>query len=140
MSDLVLNVTDAPDAASMAAITEGLGDYNTEVTGYSDRKPLAVLAKDAAGKTVGGVLGRTYLGMLFIETFFLPKAVRRSGLGSKVLAMAEEEGRRRGCKNAVLFTITFQAPEFYKKQGWRVFGEIPCDPPGTMRVFLTKAL
>jgi hypothetical protein len=38
----------------------------------------------------------------------------------------------------VLFTINFQAPGFYRRLGWRVFGEIPCDPPGTSRVFLTK--
>jgi len=46
-----------------------------------------------------------------------------------MLAMAEEEARRRGCKRAVLYTISFQAPAFYARNGWRAFGEIPCDPP-----------
>jgi hypothetical protein len=54
--------------------------------------------------------------------------------------MTEEEGRTRGCKRAVLYTISFQAPDFYKKYGWRVFGEIPCEPPGTSRIFMTKEL
>jgi GNAT superfamily N-acetyltransferase len=70
----------------------------------------------------------------------LPKALRGGGLGSRILAMAEEEGRRRGCRAAVLYTISFQAPEFYKRHGWRVFGEIPCHPPGSSRIFMTKDL
>jgi hypothetical protein len=43
------------------------------------------------------------------------------------------------CSNPCsIYTISFQAPGFYKRLGWRVFGEIPCDPPGTSRVFLIK--
>jgi hypothetical protein len=40
----------------------------------------------------------------------------------------------------VLYTISFQAPGFYARHGWRVFGEISCEPPGTSRVFMTKTL
>jgi GNAT superfamily N-acetyltransferase len=138
--DPILELTDAPDAGSMAVIAKGLRDFNTEVTGTNDHRPLAVFVKDAAGKTLGGVLGRTYLGLMFLDTFYLPKSGRGAGVGSKVLAMAEAEGRQRGCKSAVLYTISFQAPEFYKRHGWQVFGEIPCDPPGASRIFLTKAL
>src|SRR5256886_11992358 len=56
-----------------------------------------------------------------------------TGLGTEVLRMFEDEGRRRGCRSAVLYTISFQAPGFYERNGWRRFGEIPCDPPGTDR-------
>jgi hypothetical protein len=55
-----------------------------------------------------------------------------------MMATAEQEAQRRGCRAGVLYTITFQAPGFYQKLGWRIFGEIACDPPGTSRVFLTK--
>jgi hypothetical protein len=36
--------------------------------------------------------------------------------------------------------ISFQAPGFYERHGWKRFGEIPCHPPGTSRIFMTKAL
>jgi GNAT superfamily N-acetyltransferase len=140
MSDSTVVVTDAPDAQSVETIQTGLGDYNVEQTGISDRRTVAVLAKDAGGRTLGGVLGRTSLGLLFLDTFYLPKSARGAGLGSRILAAAEEEGRKRGCRAAVLYTISFQAPEFYRGHGWEVFGEIPCDPPGTRRVFMTKQL
>jgi hypothetical protein len=50
-----------------------------------------------------------------------------------ILEMAENEARRRDCRAGVLLTINFQAPGFYQRLGWRVFGEIPCDPPGMKR-------
>jgi GNAT superfamily N-acetyltransferase len=140
VSEPTIVVTDAPDPADVAVIGEGLGAYNAENAGYSDRKPLAVLVKDGDGRTVGGISGRSSLGVLFVDLVYLPKTMRGGRLGSRLLAMAEDEGRRRGCKSAVLLTISFQAPGFYKKRGWRVFGEIPCDPPGTSRFFMTKEL
>jgi GNAT superfamily N-acetyltransferase len=127
------------DAAS--AIENGLNRYNDEITGYNDRQPLAVLARDpASGEALGGAYGRSSLGLLFLDLFHLLESLRGQGLGRRILAAFEEEGRRRGCKHAVLYTISFQAPGFYQKHGWQVFGEIPCDPPGHSRLFLRKAL
>jgi GNAT superfamily N-acetyltransferase len=75
-----------------------------------------------------------------VDLFYLPPALRGPGSGSKILRQTEQEGRRRGCRAGVLYTISFQAPGFYRRNGWRVFGEVPCDPPGTSRVFMTKDL
>jgi GNAT superfamily N-acetyltransferase len=141
MSMPLIVTTDAPDAADLAIIADGLDQFNIDVSGIADRRALAVLIKDPETRqTIGGATGRTSLGLLFIDIFFVPEALRGMGIGSQILQMAEAEGRRRGCRAAVLYTISFQAPEFYKKHGWREFGAIPCDPPGTSRVFLTKDL
>jgi GNAT superfamily N-acetyltransferase len=140
MTEPTIVVTDAPDRSDVEAIAQGLGAYNVEQSGISDSKPLAMLVKDADGNTLGGISGRSSLGLLFLDLVYLPTSMRGGGLGQRLLAMAEEEGRKRGCKRAVLYTISFQAPDFYKKYGWRVFGEIPCDPPGTSRIFMTKEL
>jgi GNAT superfamily N-acetyltransferase len=134
-----LTLTDEPDDAARAAIGEGLSAFNDAVTGYADRRPLAVLVSDQrTGEVIGGVLGRTSLGLLFIDLVYLPDSLRGRDLGKRMLDMAEAEAQRRGCRAGVLYTISFQAPGFYQKQGWRIFGEIPCDPPGTSRIFLTK--
>ncbi|MFJ1674164.1 GNAT family N-acetyltransferase [Streptomyces sp. NPDC088251] len=134
-------VTDAPDAADAALVSDALDMFNVRETGTDDRRPLAVLVRDPlTRRVVGGLTGRTSLGMLFVDLFHLPEELRGTGIGSEVLRLAEAEGRSRGCRSAVLYTISFQAPGFYKKHGWEVFGEIPCDPPGTSRVFMTKDL
>src|SRR5690242_21912262 len=88
--------TDSPDPADIAVIADGLRAYNTSMAGYDDYKPLAVFVTDpATGKVVGGLYGGSYLGQLRVDRFFLPEGLRRDRIGSRVLAMAEEEGRRR---------------------------------------------
>jgi GNAT superfamily N-acetyltransferase len=89
---------------------------------------------------VGGLTGRTSLGLLFIDLFFLLDNLRGDGLSSRVLRLAEDEARQRGCVGAVLYTINFRAPGFYERHGYRVLGTVPCLPPGTSRIFMTKAL
>jgi GNAT superfamily N-acetyltransferase len=109
-------VTDALDDGARAVIADGLADYNDEKAGYRDYRPLAVVVSDpVTGKTVGGLYGRTSFGLLFVERFFLPENCRGNGLGSRVIALAEEEAKQRGCSRAALFTLTFQAPGFYLK-------------------------
>jgi GNAT superfamily N-acetyltransferase len=134
-------VTDIVDRATEEAIGGGLKKFNEEQSGISDARPLAVILKDPdGGETRGGAIGRTSLGLLFVDLFFVPQTLRGAGLGTRILRMFEDEGRRRGCRSAMLYTISFQAPEFYARNGWTKFGEIPCDPPGTSRIFMTKLL
>ena len=136
-----ITLTDAPDDAERAVITDGLRAYNVEKAGRWDGRPLAILARDPQTKqVVGGLLGRTSLGLLRVDTFFLPEELRRDRLGSRILALAEEEGRRRGCTRAVLSTLHFQAPGFYLKQGWEVAARVECEPPGHTRFYMTKKL
>ena len=137
--DPIFTLTDAPDEKARALLGDGLRAHNHEAAGYTDSKGLAVLVSDAqGGEVIGGIIGRTSFGLLFLDIVYLPKSVRGREIGTRMLEIAEAEGRRRGCRAGVLYTINFQAPGFYQRHGWRVFGEIPCDPPGTSRVFLTK--
>jgi len=134
-------VTDTADARVDKVVGEGLRRYNAEQSGVDDGRSLAVVVSDPdTNEILGGITGRTSLGLLFIDLVFLPDELRGGGLGSRILKLAEDEGRRRGCRAAMLYTISFQAPRFYERHGWRVFGEIACDPPGTSRIFMTKTL
>jgi GNAT superfamily N-acetyltransferase len=134
-------LTDTPDPGDAAIVRRGLDQFNLAASGIDDQRPLAVLVKDPAnGDALGGLTGRSSRGVLFIDVFFLPESMRGRGLGSQLLQMAEEEGRRRGCRIGLLHTNSFQAPEFYRKHGWREYGNFPSDPPGTSRIFFTKEL
>jgi GNAT superfamily N-acetyltransferase len=111
------------------------------MAGYADTRGLSVFVSDAeTKKIIGGLLGRTSLGLFFIDLFFLPKALRGNGIGTQVIECAEAEARNRGCSMAVLYTITFQAPASYERQGYRVLGRIECHPPGHTRFCMIKAL
>ena len=139
--DPFLTVAASRCAEAEAAISGGLADYNREVFGRVDSETLDVLVRDDnSGAVVGGLLGHTSLGLLFLDLFYLPHDVRRSGLGGRIIALAEQEGRRRGCTAAFVYTVTFQAPGFYERHGYRRFGEIGCPPDGATRIFLAKPL
>ena len=136
-----LTLTDAPGDRAQSVIRGGLSDYNARQAGYRDARPLAVVVSDPETQAViGGLLGRTSMGLLFIDLFFLPESLRKQGLGSRIIRAAEDEAMRRGCSRAILFTVTFQAPGFYERQGYQVLGRIECDPPGHTRICMTKKL
>jgi GNAT superfamily N-acetyltransferase len=141
MTDFVLDLTDQPTEFDQRVIQGGLADYNALQAGYRDWRPLAALLRDPhTGETLGGMIGRTSYGLLFIDLVYLPEGMRGQEIGSRLLRMMEQEGASRGCTSAFLFTITYQAPGFYQRHGWTEFGRIACDPPGTARVFMTKKL
>jgi GNAT superfamily N-acetyltransferase len=136
-----ITVTDQPGDGDLQAIADGLRAYNTAQAGYNDYKPLAVTVADPeTGVVVGGLYGRSYLGQLFIDRFFLPERLRRDRLGSRLLGLAEDEGRRRGCTRVALFTLSFQAPGFYKKLGYAEAACVDCEPPGAPRYLMVKKL
>ena len=77
--------------------------------------------------------------MLFIKWLWIDEAYRRNGNGRKLMAAAEEEGRRRGCTAVWLDTFEFQARPFYEKLGYSSFGTLDY-PAGFKRFFLQKTL
>ena len=137
----VIVVSDSVDPRFEEAIGMGLDEFNQQVSGLSDRRPLCVVVRDSdSDQALGGIVGRTSLGLAFLDLFHLPASLRGSGLGTKILAAFEDEARERGCRSAVLYTISFQAPGFYEKNGWVAFGEIESDLEGISRVFMSKKL
>ncbi len=136
-----VEVSDQPDPEAERILGKGLAAFNEAITGYNDRQPLTVLLRDPHTQQIlGGITGKTTLGMAFLDLFHLPDSLRGTGLGGRLLQAFEDEARRRGCANAVLYTLSFQAPGFYQKHGWVRFGEVPCEPAGSSRVFLSKQL
>ena len=139
--DFTLTVTDAPGAAAEAIIENSLHDFNRSKAGYVDSRTLAVLVRDPeTSEVVGGLLGKTTLGLFFIDLVFLPDATRGKGVGTEMMRLAEQEALRRGCTAVVLFTIWFQAPEFYGRLGYRELGRVECAPPGHTRICMTRQL
>ena len=91
------------------------------------------------GDILAGVAGETYSGWLFIRYLWVSDGLRRNGVGRELMAGAESRAFERGCHSAWVDTFSFQAPGFYRKLGYRVFGELDY-PPGHTRIFLQKQL
>ncbi|MET7603610.1 GNAT family N-acetyltransferase [Streptomyces avermitilis] len=104
-------------------------------------RPLHVWALSADGALAGGLVGHTWTTWLHVTYLWVDDRHRGTGLGSRLLADAERTAHdERGCRAARLETWDFQAPEFYRKQGYEVVCVIPDYPPGTTEYTLTKRL
>ena len=77
---------------------------------------------------------------LFVNWLWVAEAYRKQGVGSRLLMSVEGVARENGCRGLYLDTFTFQAPEFYKRHGFREFGRIDGFPPGHSRIWLLKTL
>ncbi|AZD60261.1 acetyltransferase [Pseudomonas chlororaphis subsp. aurantiaca] len=122
-------ISDTIDSSFETLLGNGLATFNEQMTGYHDRQSLAVELKDPeTGQVLGGISGRTSLGLLFIDLFYLPDSLRGAGLGAQLLQACEDEGRRRGCRSAVLYTLSFQAPSFYENTAGNASAKSPATP------------
>jgi GNAT superfamily N-acetyltransferase len=141
MMEIDVVLTDKPASEAREAILDRLIRFNAEQAGPSQWRPLAVLLSDrGTGGTVGGLWGQTYWNWLFVELLFVPEVCRGSGIGSSLLRQAEDEAIRRGCVGAWLDTFSYQAPGFYARLGYSLFGTIEEYPTGHNRFFFKKRL
>jgi len=122
------------------AVVKGLRAYNARAAGRKiDHVPLSITLREKR-TIVGGIVGDTHLGWLFVQFFWIDEKYRGQGLGQRLIGAAEDEARRRGAKNVYLDTFSFQAPGFYEKLGYREFGRLNDYPAGYFRAWMTKAL
>jgi len=77
---------------------------------------------------------------LAIDLVWVEEAFRGRGLGSRLLAEAEDEGRRRGCKWSILATFDYQAPNFYSRRAYVEYARMEDFPYGHTRFQLRKEL
>lgn len=137
-----LEMVEEPDAELRRIVLEGLRSFNRSLfAGHPDGRDLAIAIRAPDGKSsLGGLLGRTAGGWLAIELIFVPEAFRGMGLATKLIGMAEDEARRRGCHSAWLDTLNPKARILYERLGYAVFGELEDYPVGSSRSFLRKSL
>lgn len=103
--------------------------------------PLHVWALDSAGDLAGGLVGHTWTTWLHVTYLWVDAVHRGTGLGSRLLAEAERiAAADRACTASRLETWDFQAPGFYRKQGYEVVGVVPDYPPGLTEFLLAKRL
>ena|ERR1700679_2920511 len=102
--------------------------------------PLSVILRTGNGEIVGGLLGNTNMEWFHIEILAVSQSLRGLGFGSKLLQAGEAAAKEKGCRFAFLNTFSYQAPEFYKKYGYTVFGTLDNFPAGHQRIFMQKIL
>jgi GNAT superfamily N-acetyltransferase len=138
--DPTIELTDVPLETEIAAIEASLVDFNSGLIGRTDKRPLALFLRDDQGRMIGGLVAVTARGWLIIEMLFVPEILRGRGLAGRLLKMAEDEARARGCHGAWLDTVNADARRIYQKHGYATFGTLPDFPLGNSLSFMQKPL
>jgi GNAT superfamily N-acetyltransferase len=129
-----------PAPGDIEFIQRELRSFNLRHAPDDNYLPLTIFVRNSNDMLIGGLLGETYWGWLHISILWIDPIHQRSGYGSQVLEAAEREAIARGCHSVHLETMSFQAVEFYVKQGYTTFGVLNDMPRGHHRYFMMKTL
>jgi 8-oxo-dGTP pyrophosphatase MutT (NUDIX family)/GNAT superfamily N-acetyltransferase len=136
---LRLSIEDQPSAADINSVGMALDAYNRAFLGDTGYTRMGLFVRSDAGEIRAGLVGSTYAGWLFVADLWVHADLRRRGIGSQLLALAERRANELGCHSAMLDTFSFQAPTFYPRFGYRLYGALDY-PPRHRRYFLWKPL
>jgi GNAT superfamily N-acetyltransferase len=137
---LSFSVSTLPGEAIVEELRQNLVEYNVSCAGPTGYLPILLTLRDASHKLAAGLSGRIYYQWLFVELLWVGAQFRGLGHGKALLTNAEDEARRRGCRQVWLDTFSFQSPGFYEKNGYSLFGKLSDYPSGHQRYFFQKTL
>lgn len=122
-------------------ITESLKVHNDDfITAPYVEDKFSFVARDKDGNVCGGLTGYIVWEWMSVNLLATDKDYRGNGVGSALMAKAEELARSKNCIGMKLVTLDFQAPEFYKKLGFEVLSVMPDYPRGHKRYAMMKRL
>lgn len=137
---LKLQLEAEPTPDEIRLLEEKLYEFNSAATGIDDARSLAIFARAPDGEIQAALCGHTWGGCCEIRQLWVHQALRRRGIGRALVDAAESEARSRGCRQIVLQTHSFQAPDFYRKLGFEIVGAVENYPEGHQHLVLRKTL
>ena len=138
-----LTLEDNPAAADLEAVRAGLDTFNRraiQMDKPAEYQSLNILIRGNDDIVMGGLLGGSWWGWLYISILWVHDDLRGQDFGSDLMRAAEQEALKRGCHSVYVDTHSFQVLPFYQKLGYEIFGELSDFPVGQTRYFLQKRL
>jgi GNAT superfamily N-acetyltransferase len=140
MEELELVFEPFPGDALMRFVSDHVINLNFARTGVTDWHPIGYFLKNARGEFLGGLTGYTWGSWMHVNFLWVTESLRGQRHGTRLMDAAEAFAVEHGCIGATLETHSFQAPGFYAKRGYAVFGTLDDYPPGHTKLFLRKHL
>ncbi|EPJ49120.1 MAG: N-acetyltransferase GCN5 [Osedax symbiont Rs1] len=138
---LTISQSNKLTTAEQHILWDGIESFTQPIVGDTGRHELCFLLRDENHQVLGGVQGNyDNFAWLWIDSLFVSKSARGVGYGLQLLNIIEAEALKNDCKHSHLTSFSYQAVDFYKKQGYEVFAELVDYPPGHSRCWLKKAL
>jgi GNAT superfamily N-acetyltransferase len=131
---------DAVPPEVAVAIDAGLTEANAAAAPLHEVRHLACAARDAEGEWIGGAIGRTWGECCELQQIWVAPAQRGRGVARQLLRRFEAAAQARGCKLLYLETFSFQAPGFYRREGYTTLNEIAGFGHGIVKYLLMRRL
>ena len=121
-------------------IDEEFNKFATKNGIICNYKSFAFVAKEES-KIIGIITGNSYYKEVHISDLIIPESYRNKHVGTKLMEAVENYFKDKNFENINLTTYEFQAPEFYKKCGYKVeFIRENKKEPKLTKYFLIKHL
>ena len=135
------HIEDGQHAHHVVQVLEDrLYEHNSNTIDKHDGSLFSRVVQDETGRILAGVAGWTWAGACEITQLWVGDNLRNSGIGKKLLEVAEKEAKRTKCRIILVKTYSFQAPSFYERHGYKMVHVIKDFPPGHRYYTLTKTL
>lgn len=129
-----------PNKNEIEFVNNALEKFNNMHVGPDNHLLLNIVEYDENQNVIAGILGGTYWGWLHIDILWVDENFRSKKIGSRILIAAENEAKKRGCHSVHVDTMSWQAPEFYKKHGYELISELDNIPNGYKKFHFIKRL
>jgi ribosomal protein S18 acetylase RimI-like enzyme len=130
-----------PTQNNLDFIRDGIKAYNGMNLPDGEVNAIGCFARDEEDKIIGGLTGEMFNNTVFVEYLWVDENTRTSGVGSKLMALLEEQVKPHGVTHLYLDTYSFQALDFYLKLGFEKVGQYTGYPAaGIDKYFLQKQI
>lgn len=129
-----------PNKNEIEFVNNALEKFNNMHVGPDNHLLLNIVEYDENQNVIAGILGGTYWGWLHIDILWVDENFRSKKIGSRLLIAAENEAKKRGCHSVHVDTMSWQAPDFYKKHGYELISELDNIPNGYKKFHFIKRL
>jgi ribosomal protein S18 acetylase RimI-like enzyme len=131
---------DGLPAEESAIVDRGLDEFNGQAAPLHEVQALSCFVRDEDGHVIGGAIGRRWGQLCELQQLWVEASHRGKGLGVGLVREFERRATEKGCISFYLETLSFQAPEFYKKLGYTVAFTRSGYPHGIGKYHMLKQL
>ena len=109
----------ADQVEAIRYLDDRIYEFNSSGLNIYDGELFTKVIRDETGNIIAGITGWTWAMISEITLLWVKEEHRGHGLGEMLLKAAEEEIIKKGCRTIVVRSYSFQAPEFYEKNGYK---------------------
>jgi len=129
-----------PNPDDFESLSKGLLSHHESQGHKRIWEKYCIFLKDKSGKAHAGIIVTFLWNGMHIDSLWVDESLRGNDYGTKLMKMVEEAAIKKKCTIAYTDTFTWQAPEFYEKLGYKIYGRLEEFPEGNSLSYYYKRL